>query len=57
MSLFSKNEIQVIDEVIELLKDKTATNISDLSHQERAWLEIKDNELIPYEYAHDLKAI
>ena len=57
LSLFSKDEIQVIDRVIELLKDKTATNISDLSHEERAWIETKDNELISYEYAHDLKAI
>ena len=57
LSLFSKDEIKVIDEVIELLKDKTATNISDLSHEERAWIETKDNELISYEYAHDLKAI
>ena len=57
LSLFSKDEIKVIDEVIELLKDKTATNISDLSHEEIAWIETKDNELISYEYAHDLKAI
>ena len=57
LSLFSKDEIKVIDEVIELLKDKNATNISDLSHEERAWIETKDNELISYEYAHDLKAI
>lgn len=57
LSLFSKDEIQVIDRVIELLKDKNATNISDLSHEERAWIETKDNELISYEYAHDLKAI
>lgn len=57
LSLFSKEEIQVIDRVIELLKDKNATNISDLSHEERAWIETKDNELISYEYAHDLKAI
>ena len=57
LSLFSKDEIKVIDRVIELLKDKNATNISDLSHEERAWIETKDNELISYEYAHDLKAI
>ncbi|MGL6108456.1 type II TA system antitoxin MqsA family protein [Romboutsia sp.] len=57
LSLFSKSEIEIIDEVIELFKYKTATNISDLSHEERAWLETKDNELISYEYAHDLKAI
>lgn len=57
LSLFSKDEIQVIDRVIELLKDKNATNISDLSHEERAWIETKDNELISYEYAHTLKAI
>ena len=57
LSLFSKDEIKVIDEVIELLKDKTATNISDLSHEEIAWIETKDNELISYEYAHDLKSI
>lgn len=57
LSLFSKDEIKVIDEVIELLKNKTVTKISDLSHEERAWIETKDNELISYEYAHDLKAI
>ena len=57
LSLFSKDEIKVIDEVIELLKNKTVTKISDLSHEERAWIETKDNELISYEYAHTLKAI
>ena len=56
LTLFSEDEIETIDKVIEVFKDKNATRISDLSHEEIAWIKTKDNELISYEYAHDLKA-
>ena len=57
LNLFSDSEIKTIDKVIELFKNKSVGYISDLSHEERAWLETKDNDLISYEYAHYLKIV
>lgn len=54
LSLFENNEIEVIDKVIDILKDKNVTEISDLSHKERAWVETDYNEYISYEYSNDL---
>ena len=42
---------------IDLFKNKSLGEISELSHEEKAWLETKDNELISYEYAHELKIV
>ncbi|QJA08579.1 DUF4065 domain-containing protein [Romboutsia sp. CE17] len=57
ISMFSDKEMEIIDRVIEVFKDKNVGEISDLSHKEKAWIETKDKELISYEYAHDLKYI
>lgn len=54
LNLFSKEEIEIIDKVINLLKDKSCSKISDLSHEERGWIDTNSGYLISYEYAHDL---
>lgn len=55
MSLFTDEEISVIDKVINKLKDMTCSEISDKSHKESGWLNNSINELISYEYAEYLK--
>ena len=55
LSLFTNKEIEIIDKVINLFKDKKCSEISDLSHKENGWINTPNGELISYEYAHDLK--
>lgn len=50
----SKDEIDVLNRVYERFKDFTAKKISDTSHQEKGYIETKDNEYISYEYAQFL---
>lgn len=44
----SGNEIKHIDEVLERLSDKTATELSDLSHKDTPWIVAKQGEPIDY---------
>ncbi len=48
LSLFSGEEIAIVDQVIELLKDKYAEEVSDLSHYYLGWQLVEDRETIPY---------
>lgn len=48
LSLFSGEQIAIVDEVIEEYRDLTATEVSDLSHG-KAWEIIPNRESIPYE--------
>ncbi|MCL2322997.1 MAG: Panacea domain-containing protein, partial [Oscillospiraceae bacterium] len=57
LSLFEDDEIEVIDRVIDVLKDKKVAEISSLSHDEKAWLSTDFNEYISYEYSNDLRLI
>jgi uncharacterized phage-associated protein len=55
-SLFSEPELQILEQVAERFKDSSNNEIIKISHQERAWIENKDNrDLISYFYAFDLK--
>jgi len=53
-SHFSPNELTIVEEVVAKLKDKTATELKNLTHQERAWKETAPSALISYSYAADL---
>ena len=44
-------EIKIIDKVIKLLKNKTVTDISNMSHEEEGWKKTKKMEKISFEYA------
>lgn len=57
LALFSKEEIKIINEVINILKDKTVREISELSHNEKGWKETERYELISFEYANELKIL
>ncbi len=52
-----ENEIKIIDEVIELLKNKKVTQISELSHKEDGWKKTNNKEQISFEYAMNLKIL
>jgi len=55
LSMFEYSELSAINDVIEQFKQKNCSEISLLSHQEKAWKEKRDKEMIPYDYAEDLK--
>jgi len=55
LSLFKEEELQVINDVIDELRNKTCYEISNLSHKEDGWLQNKDRDLISYDYADNLK--
>lgn len=55
-SLFNEKELATINLIIEKFKDMGSWDIVELSHLEKAWIELKDNkEIISYQkYAFDL---
>jgi putative zinc finger/helix-turn-helix YgiT family protein len=54
-SVFSKQELSLIDEVLEKLLSKTAYELSEISHSEKAYTATKNGEIIDYEFAKYLK--
>ena len=46
---------EIVDEVIELLKDKTVKEISDLSHKEMGWKKTDRFKRISFEFAEDME--
>jgi len=57
LSAFTDKELKIIDYVINLLKDKSTKEISNLSHKEAGWKNTKRYEKISFEFANDLKII
>jgi len=55
LTIFSQSELEVLSEVSSSLGDHSAKALSDLSHQEKGYLETSNGELISYEYADFLK--
>lgn len=54
MSEFDKEEMQIINKVIAKLKNKSVSEISEMSHKEEGWKKTKRHEKISFEYAKDL---
>jgi len=50
-SVFSPEELELVDRVIEQLKGKTAGRISGISHEEPGWQLVDMEDDIPYEMA------
>jgi len=48
LSLLSAAEKKIVDDVIRALRDKSATDVTELSHREAAWDLAHDREEIPY---------
>lgn len=55
LSVFSEDELNIIDKVIQRFEKLNTNQISDLSHFEDAWINTSMGELISYEYADNLK--
>lgn len=51
LSMLSAEELQHIDEVLARLSDKTASELSALSHRDMPWLATKDKQPISYQLA------
>jgi hypothetical protein len=49
--LFTPEELLLVDEVIEDLRERTATEVSALSHREAGWQLVGEGDSIPYELA------
>ena len=57
-SLFTKSELHVLDEICSSLACYTSTELSELSHQEPAWIDNHySSSRISYEYAYALKVL
>lgn len=52
---FSENELELIKEVTGKLKDKSASELRELTHLEDAWIETAHASKIDYKYAATLK--
>ena len=53
-SIFSEQEIKVMNFIADTFRNYTSTTIKEKSHQETAYLKCKDRNIISYEYAKDL---
>ncbi len=53
-SMFSKQEINVMNFVADVFRNFTSKRIMDKSHQETAYLKCEDGGIISYEYAKEL---
>jgi putative zinc finger/helix-turn-helix YgiT family protein len=54
LTIFSTTELKILAMVKEYFADFTAKRISEVSHQEKGYLETRNGELISYEYAQFL---
>ena len=57
LSSFTKEEIKIIDYVINMLSNKTVKEISNLSHKESGWKDTDRYEKISFEYADNLNIL
>lgn len=48
---FTEGELEVIDDVVDEMRDMTARDASEKSHQEAGWILAANGETIPYETA------
>lgn len=51
LSLFSKEEIAIMNKVLLKLKGKEAKKLTDWSHKFKGWIDTKNGEIIDYKYA------
>lgn len=55
LSCFNKDEIKVLDKIIDSFKGMSAKELSDWSHEFNGWTETKDGEIIDFKYAKELE--
>lgn len=51
LSLFTEEEIAIMDKVLIQLKGKEAKKLTDWSHKFKGWIDTKNGEIIDYKYA------
>ena len=51
LGIFMESELALVDEVIQFLWGKSATEVSDFSHRDPGWVVCDIGEVIPYETA------
>ena len=51
------SEKKIIDAIIKMLKNKSVTDISEMSHREDGWKKTKRFERISFEYAMNLNIV
>lgn len=49
--LFTEEELRLVDEIIGELRERSASQVSELSHREAGWQLVGEGETIPYELA------
>jgi hypothetical protein len=49
--VFEPDELKIVDQVIDALWGKTATEVNRLSHDEKGWQMVEEGETIPYSAA------
>lgn len=57
LSKLKNSEIEMINKIIKLLKNKNVTDISNMSHEEEGWKKTKKFDEISFEYAMNLNII
>lgn len=57
LSKLRESEIEIINKIIKLLKNKNVTDISNMSHEEEGWKKTKKFNEISFEYAMNLNII
>ena len=57
LSKLKESEIEIINKIIKLLKNKNVTDISNMSHEEEEWKKTKKFDEISFEYAMNLNII
>ena len=57
LSKLKESEIEIINKIIKLLKNKNVTDISNMSHEEEGWKKTKKFDEISFEYAMNLNII
>ncbi len=55
LSCFSESEVHILTKVKDLFNNVTCKKISDVSHEEEAYIKTQDRSFISYEYANNLK--
>ena len=56
-SVFSHDELNIINKVVEFFKDFKSKEIADFSHEEKAYIETNYSDKISYDYAFDIERV
>lgn len=56
-TVFTNEELDIIDKVIDFFKDFKSKEIADFTHEEKAYIETNFSDKISYDYAFDIERI